>query len=81
MVQQIQALGKPASASSESNSQQTAAKAFDDDLFTRWSANQNADNRLQVDLGGTYNLSEVDLRWEACYAKAYKLQASTDGTT
>ncbi|HYS37550.1 MAG TPA: glycoside hydrolase N-terminal domain-containing protein, partial [Pseudonocardiaceae bacterium] len=75
------ALGKPASASSESNSEQTAGKAFDGDLSTRWSASQNPDNWLQVDLGGTYNLSEVDLRWEASYAKAYKLQASTDGTT
>jgi alpha-L-fucosidase 2 len=32
-----------------------------------------------VDLGNTYNLSEVDLHWEASFAKAYKLQASTDG--
>ncbi|WP_236060152.1 glycosyl hydrolase family 95 catalytic domain-containing protein [Actinacidiphila acididurans] len=38
------AQGKPASASSESNSDQTAAKAFDGDLSTRWSASQSADN-------------------------------------
>ncbi|GAB3828555.1 glycoside hydrolase N-terminal domain-containing protein [Dactylosporangium cerinum] len=75
------ALGKPASASSESSSTQTAAKAFDGDPSSRWAANQNVNNWVQVDLGGTVNISEVDLLWEASYAKGYKLQASTDGST
>ncbi|MFC4591223.1 glycosyl hydrolase family 95 catalytic domain-containing protein [Sphaerisporangium corydalis] len=75
------ALGKTARASSESNADQTAAKAFDGDPASRWSASESADNWLQVDLGATYNLNEVDLRWEASYAKRYKLQVSADGTT
>ncbi|WP_328916112.1 MULTISPECIES: glycosyl hydrolase family 95 catalytic domain-containing protein [unclassified Streptomyces] len=75
------AQGKAASASSESNSDQSAAKAFDGDPSTRWSAGPAADSWLQVDLGGTYNLREVDLQWEASYAKGYKLQGSTDGST
>ncbi|GAA1501628.1 glycoside hydrolase N-terminal domain-containing protein [Dactylosporangium maewongense] len=73
--------GKPATASSESNAQQTAAKAFDGDQSSRWAASEAVDNWLRVDLGTTYNLREVVLRWEASYAKSYRLQASTDGTT
>src|SRR4029450_4340562 len=75
------ALGKPAAASSESNPQQTAAMAFDGDTSTRWDANQNANSWIQVDLGTTYAIKEVDLLWEASYAKSYKLQVSADGTT
>ncbi|GGM45164.1 discoidin domain-containing protein [Dactylosporangium sucinum] len=75
------ALGKPATASSSSNADQGPAKAFDGDLNSRWSANQDPNSWIQVDLGTTVNLREVDLRWEASYAKSYKLQASTDGAT
>ncbi|MFG1811320.1 discoidin domain-containing protein [Streptomyces sp. NPDC049040] len=75
------AQGRTATASSASNSDQTAAKAVDGDLSTRWSAGPDANSWLQVDLGGTYNLSEIDLLWEESYAKGYKLQASTDGST
>jgi hypothetical protein len=75
------ALGKVASASSQSSADQSAAKAFDGDLASRWSANQDPNHWIQVDLGGTVNLSEVDLMWEASYAKGYKLQASADGST
>ncbi|GGG83776.1 discoidin domain-containing protein [Paenibacillus radicis (ex Gao et al. 2016)] len=74
------ALGKTASASSESNAQQSANHAFDGDPATRWAASESADNWLQVDLGSIYALDEVNLQWEASYAKAYKLQVSLDGT-
>ncbi|GAA1007748.1 hypothetical protein Aple_071350 [Acrocarpospora pleiomorpha] len=75
------ALNKPATASSQSNADQAAAKAFDGDPVSRWAAGESADNWLQVDLGGIYALTEVDLRWEASYAKRYKLQVSMDGTS
>ncbi|UWE10877.1 glycosyl hydrolase family 95 catalytic domain-containing protein [Actinacidiphila bryophytorum] len=75
------ALGRPATASSQSSADQSAAKAFDGDLSSRWSANQDPAGWIQVDLGSTQNLSEVDLLWEASYAKSYRLQASTDGST
>jgi alpha-L-fucosidase 2 len=75
------AQGKPATASSQSGTDQSAAKAFDGDLNSRWSAGQDPNSWIQVDLGGTYNLSEVDLLWEASYAKSYKVQGSTDGST
>lgn len=34
-----------------------------------------------MDLGSTYNLSEADLLWEDSYAKSYRIQGSTDGST
>ncbi|SNT53302.1 Fibronectin type III domain-containing protein [Streptosporangium subroseum] len=75
------AQGKTARASSESSGDYTAAKAFDGDPATRWSASESADNWLQVDLGGIYALNEVDLSWEDSYAKRYRLQVSMDGTS
>jgi hypothetical protein len=39
------------------------------------------DRRRQVDLGTTYPVREVDLLWEASYAKSYKIKVSTNGTT
>ena len=74
------ALGKTARASSESGGAYTAAKAFDGDPATRWSASESAGNWLQVDLGGVQTFKEVVLQWEASYAKSYRLQVSTDGT-
>ena len=75
------ALGKPATALSQSSAQQSAAMAFDGDPTTRWSASQDPNNWIQVDLGATYAIKEVDLFWEASYAKAYKIQVSTNGTS
>jgi len=73
------ALGKPASALTESNAQQTAAKAFDGDISSRWSAHESADNWLQVDLGALYDISRVTIEWEASYSRGYKLQTSSNG--
>ncbi|MFD6150548.1 discoidin domain-containing protein [Streptomyces sp. NPDC060243] len=75
------AQGRTATASSESNAEQGAAKAVDGDMGTRWSAGPAADSWLQVDLGAEHSLSEVQLAWEDSYAKGYKLQGSTDGRT
>ncbi|MEV6923803.1 discoidin domain-containing protein [Dactylosporangium sp. NPDC051485] len=75
------ALNKTATASSQSSPDQGPAKAVDGDTASRWAASQDPNNSIQVDLGGTFNLSEVDLLWEASYAKGYKLQASTDGSS
>ncbi|GAA4588167.1 hypothetical protein GCM10023194_39080 [Planotetraspora phitsanulokensis] len=73
------ALNKPATASSQSNTDQGPAKAFDGDPASRWAASQDPASWIQVDLGGIYSLSEVDLAWEASYAKRYRLQVSMDG--
>ncbi|MER5865193.1 discoidin domain-containing protein [Kitasatospora sp. NPDC002040] len=73
--------GRPATASSTENGGTPAAAAVDGNTGTRWSSAASDPQWLQVDLGATATLSRVVLSWEAAYAKAYQLQASTDGST
>ena len=39
----------------------------------------NLEQWLLVDLGGEYTVSQINVFWEAAYAKDYKLQGSLDG--
>ncbi|MFJ6214749.1 discoidin domain-containing protein [Streptomyces sp. NPDC092296] len=73
------AKGKPASASSQENGGTPAANAVDGDNGTRWSSAAADPQWLQVDLGSAQPVCQIDLRWEAAYAKAYQIQLSTDG--
>jgi hypothetical protein len=36
---------------------------------------------LQVDLGSAQQVGRVVLNWEAAYAKGYRVEVSTDGST
>ncbi|WP_329128640.1 discoidin domain-containing protein [Streptomyces sp. NBC_01476] len=60
----------------------TAANAIDGNASSRWSSDHGDDPNawIQVDLGGTYDISTAVLSWEAAYASAYKVQVSDDGT-
>jgi hypothetical protein len=74
--------GKPATASSVQGAGTPASAAFDGDLTgTRWSSQFSDPQWIQVDLGQVATLSQIKLYWEAAYATAFQLQASTDGTT
>ncbi|WP_217168107.1 discoidin domain-containing protein [Streptomyces sp. AC512_CC834] len=73
------ALGKPASASSVENAGTPAAAAFDGDAGTRWSSQASDPQWVRVDLGAVRDLCEVDLDWEAAYAKDFRIEASSDG--
>ncbi|MFE5488315.1 discoidin domain-containing protein [Streptomyces sp. NPDC056527] len=73
--------GKPVTASSQENAGTAAAGAVDGDLGTRWSSAFSDPQWLQVDLGAPAALDRVELRWEAAYATAYRIETSTDGTT
>ncbi|MEU4533595.1 discoidin domain-containing protein [Streptosporangium sp. NPDC023825] len=75
------ALNKPSSASSVQGAGTPASAAFDGDNGTRWSSAAGDPQWVQVDLGSAQTLCEIDLRWEAAYASAFKLQGSTNGTT
>ncbi|MFC7644301.1 discoidin domain-containing protein [Streptosporangium lutulentum] len=75
------ALNKPSSASSTENAGTPASAAFDGDNGTRWSSAVADPQWVRVDLGSVQNICKIDLRWEAAYATAFKLQASADGTT
>src|ERR1019366_332563 len=77
------ALNKPSNASSVENNYYlySSSYSFDGNLSTRWSSAQNSDPQwIYVDLGGSYNINEVKLTWEAAYGKAYQIQVSNDAT-
>ncbi|MDX6221841.1 MAG: hypothetical protein QOD91_895 [Frankiales bacterium] len=74
------AQGKPTTASSVENAGNPAANATDGNTGTRWSSAFSDPQWLQVDLGQTYNISQVTLNWEAAYARAFQIQTSADGT-
>ncbi|MFI6455584.1 discoidin domain-containing protein [Streptosporangium amethystogenes] len=75
------ALNKPSTASSTENGGTPASAAFDGDNGTRWSSVAGDPQWIQVDLGSPQTICKIDLRWEAAYASAFKLQGSTNGTT
>ncbi|MFI5759022.1 discoidin domain-containing protein [Streptomyces sp. NPDC051569] len=73
--------GKPVTASSQENVGTPATGAVDGDNGTRWSSAASDPQWIQVDLGSTQAVSQIVLRWEAAYAKAYKIEFSTNGTS
>ena len=72
--------GKTATASSSENIAFPASAAVDGDAGTRWSSGFGDPQWIQVDLGQTATVSQVQLAWEAAYATAFQLQTSTNGT-
>ncbi|MFD7731512.1 discoidin domain-containing protein [Kitasatospora phosalacinea] len=71
--------GRPVTASSTENAGTPASAAVDGDNGTRWSSAAADPQWIQVDLGSAQALSQVVLRWETAYAKAYQVQVSADG--
>ena len=67
------ALNKTGAASSG-----TAAAAFDGNVGTRWESTYSDPQWISVDLGASYNVSEVKLNWETAAGKDYKIQVSAD---
>lgn len=53
----------------------------DGDPTTRWRGNNANSAWAQLDLGRSQPISVVRLRWEAAFAKSYKIQLSDDGAT
>ncbi|HTJ33558.1 MAG TPA: discoidin domain-containing protein [Dactylosporangium sp.] len=74
------AQGKPTTASSSENATLGAGNATDGNTGTRWSSAFSDPQWLQVDLGQSYNITSVNLNWEAAYARAFQIQTSNDGT-
>ncbi|MEW9553520.1 discoidin domain-containing protein [Nonomuraea sp. NPDC050783] len=74
--------GRPATASSTENATAfPASAAVDGDPGTRWSSAFSDPQWLQVDLGTTASITQVELAWEAAYATAFQLQVSADAST
>jgi hypothetical protein len=72
--------GKPVTASSQEHHGTPATAAVDGDDGTRWSSAAADPQWIRVDLGAPASLSRVELRWEAAYAKAYRIETSQNGT-
>lgn len=77
------ALNKPGTASSIQGTGFEASKAFDgNSTTTRWAANFTGDPQwIYVDLGGTFSINHVILKWETAYGKSYQIQVSSNAST
>ena len=73
--------GRPVTASSIENSGTPAAAAVDGNTGTRWSSAFADPQWIRIDLGAPVTISQVVLRWEAAYGRAFQLQtaAAPDG--
>ncbi|MFH9066095.1 discoidin domain-containing protein [Streptomyces coeruleorubidus] len=71
--------GKPVTSSSSENAATPASAAVDGNTATRWSSRFSDPQWLTVDLGATATISQVVLRWEAAYARSFRIQTSDDG--
>lgn len=58
----------------------SAFKACDWTPTSRWAAGAGDPQWISVDLGSSYTVDRVVLRWEAAFAKSYQIQVSSDGT-
>ena len=72
------ALNKRAFASS-AGGEHVAARAFDNNIKTRWQAGGKDGEWLAVDLGAPQQIGRVFLNWETAGANAYRIEVSDDG--
>ncbi|MFB7685574.1 chitosanase [Streptomyces sp. NPDC056140] len=76
------ALNRPVTVSSTEASTFGGSKAVDGSASTRWASAEGVDNQwIRIDLGSSTTLNRVVLKWEAAYAKAYRVEVSNDGST
>lgn len=67
--------------SSSDNGNSTADNVVDGNMTTRWESVHGEDIQwLYVDLGKETDITSIFLKWEAAYAKSYKIQFSNDET-
>ncbi len=74
------AQGKVAYSSSNEADGMNASKTVDGDSSSRWASSWSDNEWMYVDLGATYSINEVYIKWEGAYGKAYDIQVSNDGT-
>ncbi|GIF54164.1 discoidin domain-containing protein [Asanoa iriomotensis] len=72
--------GKTATASSTENAGTPASAAVDGNAGTRWSSAFADPQWLQVDLGATAAIDQVELVWEAAAASAFQIQVAAAAT-
>ncbi len=74
------ALGKPATSSSALSANAVASKAFDGDKATFFASAYSDTEWIYVDLGRTYQISNVVLMWDKAYGKDFNILFSVNGT-
>jgi Asp/Glu/hydantoin racemase len=72
--------GKPVTCSSVEQVAFACAYAVDGNAGTRWSSAFSDPQWIYVDLGQSYNITQVVLMWEAAYGKSFQIQTSNDLT-
>ncbi|MFD6420210.1 glycoside hydrolase family 6 protein [Streptomyces sp. NPDC060194] len=70
--------GRNAWASSSENGDLSPAKAVDGSDATRWASAFQDNQWINVDLGSARAVGRVVLKWEAAYARGYRVQVSND---
>jgi hypothetical protein len=76
------ALNQPTTVSSwqDNGGYYPGSYAVDGNLTTRWASAWSDPQWIYVDLGATYDFTEVELYWEAAYATDFQIQVSPDTT-
>jgi len=77
-AESLLSLNEPVTVSSTDFPGNAGANAVDGNLTTRWSSSYADPQWIEVDLGATHSVSEIDLNWETACGKNYLLQTSTD---
>jgi hexosaminidase len=73
------ALGRPVTVSSTETPDFPGGAAVDGNGATRWSSSYVDPSWIRIDFGRTVAISQVTLRWETAYGRAYQIQTSYDG--
>ncbi len=73
------ALSAPVTVSSTDSAGDVGANAVDGNPSTNWTSGAGVAQWIEVDLGSTCSINEVQLNWGAAYASAYQIQVSNDG--
>ncbi|MEV4534290.1 discoidin domain-containing protein [Asanoa sp. NPDC049518] len=68
--------GKTATASSSENAGTAPSAAVDGNAGTRWSSAFTDPQWIQIDLGATYAVDQVELVWETAAARSFEIQVS-----
>jgi hypothetical protein len=75
------ALNKTATASAYYGAGYEVPKGVDGNDTTRWASGTSGSGEwYKVDLGSSYSITKVPIKWEAAYAVNYSIAVSTDGT-
>ena len=61
-----------------STENQAASNAIDGNLGTRWESASEDPQWISIDLGATYDITQVILNWEGAFGSAYEIQISDD---